>query len=397
MLNKAKESPLHCAARAGRLENVKLIVETFQKEKLPDAVEEVAPKKSKLSHFGINLNAKNKVSETPLHYAVKHERLDVVKFLLKQPEIMVDAQTSAGSEKLSPLILAARKGNLPILRELIDEGHAFIDGGDKFKRTALIHAVIGGHPHIVAELLRRGASINAAPDSSGNTAAHYACAYAWQSQLRLLEKAEPECLTQINAWHLTPLCVAFLKNHMDIVAYLLDEDHGEIKISVNDKDNEGNTLLMLVLKHETRIGDDKHLIGKVEYLIENGADVGISSATGKTAFHYFASKPVTLKATKKSFGSYGSENKNRFGKDDYFKLVNLLTGNKKVEIACIVDDSGNTVLEEALEQGNILLAEEVFKWTKKEAIERWTKVAETTEMQTNILHLIFDAVKLVNF
>uniref|UniRef100_A0A914QJY4 Uncharacterized protein n=1 Tax=Panagrolaimus davidi TaxID=227884 RepID=A0A914QJY4_9BILA len=244
-------------------------------------------------------------------------------------------------------------------------------------------------------LLRRGASINSAPDSSGNTAAHYACAYSWGSILRLLEKAEPSCLTQINSWHLTPLCVAFLKNHMDIVAYLLDEDHGEIKISVNDCDNEGNTLLMLVIKHESTIGDDKELIDKIEYLIERGANVEVKCATGKTAFHYFASKPIVLKATKPAFGSLATENKKRFTKEEYFKVVELLTGNKKAEIASMIDDSGNTVLEEALETGNFLLAEKVFEWTKKEAIERWTKNLETNEIQKNILHLIFDSVKIV--
>uniref|UniRef100_A0A914YQ50 Poly [ADP-ribose] polymerase n=1 Tax=Panagrolaimus superbus TaxID=310955 RepID=A0A914YQ50_9BILA len=399
ILNKNKESPLHCAARAGRLENVKVICDALQKEKLPDAVDEdaIIPKKSKqLSHFGNMLNAKTKVNETPLHYAVKYEHLEVVKYLLKQPEIIVDAAMSAGAEKLTPLILAAQKGNLAILRELIDEGHAFMDLGDKLKRTPLIHATIGGHPHIASELLHRGASINAAPDSSGNTAAHYACAYAWGSVLRLLERAEPACLTQINSWHLTPLCVAFVfKNHMDIVAYLLDEDHGDIKISVNDCDNEGNTLLMLVIKHETTVGSDKQLIDKIEYLIENDANVEVKSATGKTAFHYFASKPVVLKATKPAFGSAAAENKKRFSKDEYFKIVDLLTGNKKAEIAGMIDDSGNTVLEEALEQGNILLAEKVFEWTKKEAIERWTKNVETNEIQTNILHLLFDAAKIV--
>lgn len=61
---------------------------------------------------------------------------------------------------------------------LIDEGGAVVERGDKLKRTALAHAVMNGQNHVVAMLLRRGAS-PCAPDSSGNTPAHYAAAYGW--------------------------------------------------------------------------------------------------------------------------------------------------------------------------------------------------------------------------
>ena len=60
---------------------------------------------------------------------------------------------------------------------------------DRFKRTALIHAIMNGHAHIASYLLRLGASPTHA-DSSGNTCLHYAAAYGWYFCLELLLEAK---------------------------------------------------------------------------------------------------------------------------------------------------------------------------------------------------------------
>jgi hypothetical protein len=100
-------------------------------------------------------------------------------------------------------------------------------------------------------LLKRGASLATKPDSSGNTAAHYAAAYGWLEILDLLAKAEPEVLSQPNAWHLTPFSVAYLKGHLGIVEHLLNGEHKD-KVDVNAVDNDGCTLLMLIIKNQVR-------------------------------------------------------------------------------------------------------------------------------------------------
>ena len=129
-----------------------------------------------------------------------------------------------------------------------DEGKAYIDQPDRFKRTPLSHAIIGGHFHIVNLLLKRGASLSKKPDSSGNSAAHYAAAYGWLDILDLLVQIEPDILNQPNDWHLTPLPIAYLKGHLGIVEHLLNGKYAE-KIDINAVDNDGCTLLMLIIKN----------------------------------------------------------------------------------------------------------------------------------------------------
>lgn len=58
-------------------------------------------------------------------------------------------------------------------------------GVDKLKRTALVHAAMSGHGHVVSYLLSIGSHPNI-PDSSGNTALHYAAGYGWYFCVKVL-------------------------------------------------------------------------------------------------------------------------------------------------------------------------------------------------------------------
>jgi len=407
IVNKHKESPLHCAARAGRTENVKILLDAMRRpandkgvsdeEMVSPSEEEEAPKRKKPkklppSEFSIYLNGKSSLTLTPLHLAVKHDRHEVVKILLNEPEIQVDSSTSATQEKITPLMMACQRGDLEMVKILIDRGNAWIDSQDKFKRTPLIHATLGGQEHVAAELIRRGAGISSRPDSSGNSAAHYAAAYGWLNILKLLELAEPECLSAKNSWHLTPLMVAFLKNHMEIVSFFLDEKHNT-EIDVNDLDNEGNSILLLVMKFEDVIGADKSLLERLKYLEEKNANVTITNASGFTPLHYFSSKPVKLQASKKGFVKEDQENKERLTREEYFEILDLLSKNRDPEIIAMEDEEGRTAFEFAVHQGNFLLAEALFTANQEAAISRWKKaIEEDKERGTTILHQFVDGI-----
>uniref|UniRef100_A0A914DEG5 PARP n=1 Tax=Acrobeloides nanus TaxID=290746 RepID=A0A914DEG5_9BILA len=411
--NKRKETPLHCAARAGRLENLKLLIAALRKRKDTDQIqnkqkndedmeedeeEEPKSKKAKNSKYQpkdmvtVQLNAKDFYGFTPLHMAVEHGHIEVVKFLLGQPEINVEVQTSAGTKKVTPLIVACQKGNREMVELLIDQGHAYIEQHDKLKRTPITNAVIGGHFHIVSMLLKRGASLATKPDSSGNTAAHYAAAYGWLEILDLLAKAEPEVLSQPNAWHLTPFSVAYLKGHLGIVEHLLNGEHKD-KVDVNAVDNDGCTLLMLIIKNQDIIGPNKSIKEQIEYLITKGADASKVDSYSISALHYFASLNAKLKAThpddldKDKNNAF--QNKQRMTFKEYEQAIDLLLNSgAKLEQK---NDKNSIPVDLALRTGNLILAQYLFKKNPKLSIDFWKNTElECEDRRTNVLHLLVD-------
>ncbi|XP_013787560.2 serine/threonine-protein phosphatase 6 regulatory ankyrin repeat subunit B-like, partial [Limulus polyphemus] len=222
-------TPLHVASQTGRHHNVELL---FKHAVSSDEDEDSSD--PSLEKFGVGgCERPNKKSYTPLHLAVLHGHLNVVKVLLKYSS--VNKSTSAAVEKLTPLMIASQQGFLPIVKFLVENGKCLVEVGDKRHRTALTHAIINGHAHVASYLLRIGADPNT-KDSSGNTLVHYAAAYGWYFCLKLLvveAKADPNLP---NDWKLTPFAVAFMKGHMGLVDFLLNLPNVDVNVWVDEKD-----------------------------------------------------------------------------------------------------------------------------------------------------------------
>lgn len=162
-------------------------------------------------------------------------------------------------------MIAARRGNFECVEELIKRGY-FLETKDRRKKTALIHAIMDGQSTIVSLLLRNGANVNAS-DSSGNSCLHYACAYGWYFIVKLLLEAgaKPDAN---NDWKLTPLAVAFLKGHIPIANYLIED----IGVDINIKNDKGMTLVSIAASSSM----DDGLYEQIVYLVEDmKADVKI--------------------------------------------------------------------------------------------------------------------------
>jgi ankyrin repeat protein len=76
-----------------------------------------------------------------LHQAVLKSDLDVVKLLLGQTNLEVNARDLSGALAFTPLHLAARRGDVKVLRCLLLDSRVDIEARDATKCTALRHAM----------------------------------------------------------------------------------------------------------------------------------------------------------------------------------------------------------------------------------------------------------------
>ncbi|KAI1702840.1 ankyrin repeats (3 copies) domain-containing protein [Ditylenchus destructor] len=413
LATKKKETPLHCAIRAGRLENVKLLLAelheisertrqaTGQNETDDEGGDvEVAapnkkPKKPPSDLITAQLSARNAEGFAPLHLAVKWGRHDIVEYLLtqKHTSLDVDIPTATNIKKLTPLMMACQTGDLEMAELLINTGNAFIDAVDRLKRTPLIHAAMNGQTHLVAMLLRKGASVSSKPDSSGNTAAHYA---GWLDVLKLLAQADRDVLKATNSWQLAPLAVAYLKGHIGIVEFLLDGQYSA-DVDVNAVDNDGCNLLMALIKNQSQFSppfiSSKTFHTQLKYLVDKGAKASNADSFMSNALHYFANFHCKLKSDEPIDDrnqavqeNVKHENDERMTKEEYINCVKLLFDAGADKDAKNAD--GLTAADIALRTGNLILLEFLYENSTQSLLAQWK--TSSGDSNTNVLHYLVD-------
>lgn len=190
-----RDTPLHLAARKGRLDIVKLLIKA-----------------------GARINAANRDRHLPLHVAALAGKTEVVNLLLAA------GSRRNGKDKLnkdSPLHLACRKGHNAIVRLLI-AANAKVNQQNKQRSTPLHLACIKGSLPAVENLISAGATIDA-EDESGETALHKAARGGFTHIVRLLLRndADPNSFCDRKE---TPLHRAAERGFIDIAALLLEYD-----------------------------------------------------------------------------------------------------------------------------------------------------------------------------
>ena len=191
--NKEGDTPLHVAARKGQTEVVMAL----------------------LNHTGIEVNATNEKGDTPLHVALWHKFREIILALLNHKGIDVNQTTS---DEYTPLHLAARRGNLEVVKALLNHEGIKVNSKTSDEYTPLHLAAFNGYTEVVNALLDRGADVNS-KTKGGNTPLHDAV-HGGVDVVKALLARGADAELKDSTFKETPLELAVRHNSSDVIPLL---------------------------------------------------------------------------------------------------------------------------------------------------------------------------------
>ncbi|XP_069701700.1 putative ankyrin repeat protein RF_0381 [Periplaneta americana] len=232
------ETPVHWAARLGKLEALKL-----------------------LASLGASLTARDRTRQgkAPIHGAILYGHDAIVEWLLDH-KVPVNSVSEEGA---TSLCYAIRERNINIVTMLINRGVNVNQKCPRLGSVASLHAaVIMRSSMSVSLLLNNGADKLAFCDSN-LTPIHYAAIVGNVEIFRLLAKSMFEMSVQTNDdLGYQPIHLAVIRGNIEVIEYLLNNG-----ISLDERDKRGHAPMHTAANH----GE----IDVVKFLIMKGADVNI--------------------------------------------------------------------------------------------------------------------------
>ena len=222
---------------------------------------------------GFDVNAVDlKTKEPPIIRAVDNENVEMVKVLVKSKALNVNV---VSQRKRNPLLLAARSGNLDIIKMLLAKA-ANVNFKNCKNVTALYCSVYYGHAKVAQELITHGADINERVNQRG-TYLHLATRFNHVDVVKVLVENGAAINVEDHNKD-TPLLDAVNNGKVEITKLLLK--HGA---NVNFKDNDyGRT----ALHHACTKNGHPEII---KLLIQHGVDLFALDSRGLIPLHYAAS------------------------------------------------------------------------------------------------------------
>ena len=282
-------------------------VDVSLKSKDNDTVFEVAARngyvdvlKSLLTYKRYFINAVDGDQYTLLHLACLKGHLGIVEILLK---LNIDVSLKQ-DDGLNACHIAAKEGHLQILQMLLNNNQSFLDETGFYNSTPLYLAAWRGHLDVVKYLLTMGANVRTKV-KDGGTAYHKASYEGYLGIVEALVQHDRSCIDILDDNNCTPLSLATLRGHCNIVDFLLRSG-----ADTNIKRNDGETVCCIAayegyleivkllinsnpLLMEAR-NNNKHTplylavfrnhFSVVKFLLAMGADVRIKEKDGFTVY-----------------------------------------------------------------------------------------------------------------
>ena len=203
-----------------------------------------------LKEIGFSVTQPQEDGTTLLHIAAKHERIEMVRYLMHQG--LLNEQNQKGQ---AAIYTAALFGRLSAVKCLVEEGFCRLDLSDEDGILPLHCGAKEGHSEVVRYLVEAGASL-AAEDNQGRTPLHWAMQAKKEvsAMLDFLEEAGAD-LEHRDCADRTPLHGAVLARNSEAVLRLA----GRFNVSLDTKDCNGKTALELA---------EPSLLGRLEDIVK---------------------------------------------------------------------------------------------------------------------------------
>ncbi|MDO6992644.1 ankyrin repeat domain-containing protein [Brachyspira innocens] len=201
---------------------------------------------------GININSRNEEGFTPLLYAINYDRLEVMKALLSYSNI-IDIEMPLNNYT-----------NIYSIKGKNFSGEVLFNG-----TTPLQYAIYKGNTNAVNLLIENGADTKK-KDYNGYCSLFYASAFSDANMIHFLLKKDPSLTREKSLSGRTVMHFAALYGNDEAISYYLSNTF----LSINAKDNEGNTPLHCAC--------EKGYSSTIDLLVQRGAKTDIKNNEGLT-------------------------------------------------------------------------------------------------------------------
>ena len=263
---------LHSAARNGHTQTILVLLGKgagMNDSVVYDAIK-YGRKEKLLALFDriADVNARDEIGNTPLHWAAFNGYNETVAILLDN-----DADISARDKyDNTALYKAAENGHTETVVTLIERGGADVNAKNYQHLTPLLVAARNGHKETVIALLDSGADANATT-VSGDTAIHLSSSNNHKETILTLLAKGGANVNAKDRMGDRPLHKAARHGHTETVFSLLDNG-----ADINAKGDNSNT----ALHHAALHGHRDTVVG----LIDRGADINAMNSYHETALYY---------------------------------------------------------------------------------------------------------------